>query len=92
MHRGHPRCHRNQRQHNEQRHTHSRNGPAPQAVPAARRRTHRRPHPQTQTRISRAVVLRRSRPVDHSSCLINAFLQMANQETQFRQIAIPHCC
>ncbi|KAF5215488.1 hypothetical protein ECC02_011828 [Trypanosoma cruzi] len=87
MHRGHP-CRRNQHQHNEQRHTHSRNGPAPHTVPAARTRTHRRLHPPTQTRISRALVVCRTRPVDNNSCLANPFLQMANPVTRFRQIVI----
>ncbi|ESS61924.1 hypothetical protein TCDM_10453 [Trypanosoma cruzi Dm28c] len=87
MRRGHPR--RNQRQQNKQRHTHSRNGPAPHTVPAARKRVHRRPHPPTQTSINRAVVVCRDRPVDHNSCLANLFLQMANPVTRFRQIVIP---
>ncbi|ESS55803.1 hypothetical protein TCDM_12707 [Trypanosoma cruzi Dm28c] len=80
MHRGHPRRHRNQ----HQRHTHSRNGPAPHTVPAARSCTHRRLHPPTQTRISRAVALCRTRTVDHSSCPTNPFLQMANPVTRLR--------
>ncbi|KAF5217335.1 hypothetical protein ECC02_009811 [Trypanosoma cruzi] len=89
MHRGHPRRHRNQRQHNDQRRTHSRNGPAPHTVPAARTRTHKRPHPQTQTHINRAFVVCRTRPVERNSCPTNPFLQMANSDTQFRQIVIP---
>ncbi|ESS61571.1 hypothetical protein TCDM_10836 [Trypanosoma cruzi Dm28c] len=89
MHRGHPHSSSNQRQHHKQRRTHSRNGPAPHTVPAARKRTHRRPHPPTHTSINRAVVVCRDRPVDHNSCLSNLFLQMANPMTQFRQIVIP---
>ncbi|KAF5215797.1 hypothetical protein ECC02_011478 [Trypanosoma cruzi] len=89
MHRGHPRRHRNQRQHNDQRRTHSRNDPAPHTVPAARTRTHKRPHPQTQTHINRAFVVCRTRPVERNSCPTNPFLQMANSDTQFRQIVIP---
>ncbi|ESS62719.1 hypothetical protein TCDM_09590 [Trypanosoma cruzi Dm28c] len=88
MHRGHPRRSSSHRQHNEQRHTHSRNGPAPHTVPAARTRTHRTPHPPTHTGINRAVVVRRSRTVDHSSCLSNPFLNMANPDTQFRYFVI----
>ncbi|KAF5215454.1 hypothetical protein ECC02_011865 [Trypanosoma cruzi] len=84
MHRGHPRRRRNQHQRHKQRRTHSRNGHAQHAVPAARTRTHRRPHPPTQTGTNRAVVVCRTRPVKHSSSLANPFLQMANQETQFR--------
>ncbi|ESS60467.1 hypothetical protein TCDM_12009 [Trypanosoma cruzi Dm28c] len=87
MHRGHPR--RNQRQQNKQCHTHSRNGPAPQAVPAARTRTHRRPHPPTQPGINRTVVVCRTRLVDRASCSANHFLQMSNTVTRFRQIVIP---
>ncbi|ESS62674.1 hypothetical protein TCDM_09636 [Trypanosoma cruzi Dm28c] len=89
MHRGHPRCHRNQHQRHKQRHTQSQNGPAPHTLPTARKRSHRRLHPPTQTRISRAVALCRSRTVDHSSCLSNPFLNMANPVTRFRQIDIP---
>ncbi|ESS61132.1 hypothetical protein TCDM_11292 [Trypanosoma cruzi Dm28c] len=90
MHSGHPRCHRhNQCQHHKQRRTHSRNGPAPHAVPAARTRTHRRPHPPTHTHINRAFVVCRTRPVKRNSCPTNPFLQMANTVTQFRYIAIP---
>ncbi|RNC31784.1 hypothetical protein TcCL_Unassigned05679 [Trypanosoma cruzi] len=84
MHRGHPRRRRNQRQQNKQRHTHSRNGPAPHAVPAARTRTHRRPHPPTQPGINRAVVVCRTRLVDRASCSANHFLQMPNTVTRFR--------
>ncbi|ESS62124.1 hypothetical protein TCDM_10247 [Trypanosoma cruzi Dm28c] len=86
MHSRHPRS--NQRQHHKQRRTHSRNGPAPHAVPAARTRTRRRPHPPTHTSRNKAVVVCRSRPVDHSSCLANPFLQIANPVTQFCQIVI----
>ncbi|KAF5218563.1 hypothetical protein ECC02_008481 [Trypanosoma cruzi] len=89
MHRGHTRRQRHQRQRHKQRHTHSRNGPAPHTVPAARTRTHRRPHPPTQTSINRAVVVCRTRLVDRNSCLQNPFLQMANPDKQFRQIDIP---
>ncbi|KAF5216359.1 hypothetical protein ECC02_010880 [Trypanosoma cruzi] len=84
MHRGHPRRRRNQCQHHKQRRTHSRNGTAPQMVTAARTRAHRRQHPPTQTITNKAVVVCRTRPVDHSPCLANPFLQMANQETLFR--------
>ncbi|KAF5215610.1 hypothetical protein ECC02_011683 [Trypanosoma cruzi] len=84
MHRGHPRRRRNQCQHHKQRRTHSRNGTAPQMVTAAWTRTHRKPHPPTQTITNKAVVVCRTRPVDHSPCLANPFLQMANQETLFR--------
>ncbi|ESS55691.1 hypothetical protein TCDM_12822 [Trypanosoma cruzi Dm28c] len=84
MHSRHPRCHINQHQRHKQRHTHSRNGPAPHAVPAARTCTHRRPHPPTHTSRNKAVVVCRTRPVDHSSCPANPFLKRANQETQFR--------
>ncbi|KAF5221755.1 hypothetical protein ECC02_005111 [Trypanosoma cruzi] len=66
MHCGHPRRSSSQRQRRKQRHTHSRNGPAPHTVPAARTRTLRRPHPQTQTGTKRAVVVCRTRPVNHS--------------------------
>ncbi|KAF5220813.1 hypothetical protein ECC02_006108 [Trypanosoma cruzi] len=89
MHSRHPCRRRNQRQHHKQRHTHSCNGHAQHTVPAARTRTHRRPHPPTQTLISRAVVVCRTRPVDHNSCLANPFLQMENPVAQFRQIVIP---
>ncbi|ESS61527.1 hypothetical protein TCDM_10881 [Trypanosoma cruzi Dm28c] len=89
MHRGHPRCSSNQRQHHKQRHTHSRNGPVPHTVPAARTRTHRRPHPQTQTGTNRAAVVCRTRPVNHNYCLANPFLQMTNPMTQFRYFVIP---
>ncbi|KAF5216019.1 hypothetical protein ECC02_011244 [Trypanosoma cruzi] len=88
MHRGHPRS-RNQRQHQKKRHTHSRNGPAPHTVPAARTHTLRRPHPQTQTGTNRTVVVCRTRPVHHNSCPTNPFLQMANTDTQFLYNAIP---
>ncbi|KAF5220252.1 hypothetical protein ECC02_006686 [Trypanosoma cruzi] len=71
MHSRHPRRRRNQRQQNEQRHTHSRNGPAPHTVPAARTRTHRRPHPPTHTGINKAFLVYRSRPVDRNSRLAN---------------------
>ncbi|KAF5214770.1 hypothetical protein ECC02_012599 [Trypanosoma cruzi] len=84
MHCGHPRRRCNQHQHNKQHRTHGRNGPAPHTVPAARTRTYRRPHPPTQTRISRALVVCRTCPVNHPSCLSNPFLQMANSDTQFR--------
>ncbi|KAF5223379.1 hypothetical protein ECC02_003398 [Trypanosoma cruzi] len=84
MHSSHPRRRRNQHQHNEQRRTRCRNGPAPHTVPAARTRTHRRPHPPTQTGTNRAVVVCHARPVDQSSRFANPFLQMANTETQFR--------
>ncbi|KAF5223383.1 hypothetical protein ECC02_003402 [Trypanosoma cruzi] len=84
MHSSHPRRSSKQHQHKEQRRTHSRNGPAPHTVPAARTRTHRRPHPPTQTGTSRAVVVCHTRPVDQSSRFANPFLQMANTETQFR--------
>ncbi|KAF5216669.1 hypothetical protein ECC02_010536 [Trypanosoma cruzi] len=67
MHRGHPRRRRNQHQHNKQRHTHSRNGHAQHAVPATRTRTHRTPHPPTQTDTNRAVVVCRTRPVERNS-------------------------
>ncbi|ESS62646.1 hypothetical protein TCDM_09669 [Trypanosoma cruzi Dm28c] len=86
---GHPRRRCNQRQHDEQRRTHSRNGPAPHTVPAARTRTHRRPHPQTQTDTNRAAVVCRTRPVNHNYCPTNPFLQMTNPMTQFRQIVNP---
>ncbi|ESS60392.1 hypothetical protein TCDM_12086 [Trypanosoma cruzi Dm28c] len=88
MHRGHPRRRSNQHQRHKQRQTHSRNGPAPHTVPAARTRTHRRPHPPTQTHINRAFVVCRTRPVKRNSCLANPFLQMTNPMTQFRQIVI----
>ncbi|ESS61452.1 hypothetical protein TCDM_10960 [Trypanosoma cruzi Dm28c] len=85
----HPRRSSNQRQHQKQRRTHSRNGPAPHTLPAARTRTHRRPHPPTQTGTNRALVVCRSSRVDHSTFLINPFLLMANPVTRFRQIDIP---
>ncbi|KAF5221322.1 hypothetical protein ECC02_005564 [Trypanosoma cruzi] len=56
MRRGHPRRSSNQRQRHKQRRTHSRNGLAPHTVPAARTRTHRRPHPPTHTSTNKAVV------------------------------------
>ncbi|ESS61515.1 hypothetical protein TCDM_10900 [Trypanosoma cruzi Dm28c] len=84
MHSRHPRRRRNQRQHHKQRHTHSHNGTVPHTLPAARTRAHRRPHPQTQPGANRAVVVCRSRPVDHNSSFQNPFLQMANPVTQFR--------
>ncbi|KAF5216491.1 hypothetical protein ECC02_010742 [Trypanosoma cruzi] len=86
MHRGHPRRRSNQhqRQHNDQRHTHGRNGPAPHTVPAAQTRAHRRPHPPNQTGISRAVVVCCTRTVDRSTFLINPFLQMENPKAQIR--------
>ncbi|KAF5225894.1 hypothetical protein ECC02_000823 [Trypanosoma cruzi] len=84
MRREHPRRRRNQRQRHKQRRTHSRNGPAPHTVPAARTRTHRRPHPPTQTGTNKAVVVCRTRPVDRNSYLANPFLQMANPVTHFR--------
>ncbi|ESS55776.1 hypothetical protein TCDM_12738 [Trypanosoma cruzi Dm28c] len=89
MHRGHPHRRCSQRQHQKQRHTHSRNGPTPHTVPAARTRTHRRPHPPTQTGTNRAVVVCRDRHVGHNSCLANPFLQVANPVTRFSQIVIP---
>ncbi|ESS62541.1 hypothetical protein TCDM_09780 [Trypanosoma cruzi Dm28c] len=88
LHRGHPHSSSNQRQHHKQRHTHSRNGPAPHAVPAARTRTHRRPHPPTHTSTNKTVVVCRTRPVERNSCFADPFLQMANPMTQFRQIVI----
>ncbi|KAF5214797.1 hypothetical protein ECC02_012568 [Trypanosoma cruzi] len=84
MHRGHPRRRRNQRHTHKQRHTHSRNGPAPHTVPAARTRTHRRPHPPTQTGTKRAVVACRTRPVDRNTFLINPFLKRENPKAQIR--------
>ncbi|ESS61435.1 hypothetical protein TCDM_10980 [Trypanosoma cruzi Dm28c] len=89
MHRGHPRRRRNQCQQNEQRRTHSRNGPAPHAVPAAPTRTHRRPHQPTQPGTNRADVVCRTRPVNHNYCPANPFLQMTNPMTRFRQIVNP---
>ncbi|KAF5223666.1 hypothetical protein ECC02_003120 [Trypanosoma cruzi] len=71
MHRGHPRRRRNQHQHHKQRQEHSRNGPVPLAVPAARTRTHSRPHPPTHTGINKAFLFYRSRPVDRNSCFAN---------------------
>ncbi|ESS60860.1 hypothetical protein TCDM_11591 [Trypanosoma cruzi Dm28c] len=84
MHCGYPRSSSSHRQHNEQRHTHSRNGPVPHTVPAARTRAHRRPHPQTQPGNKRAVVVCRTRPVDRNSSFQNPFLQMANPVTRLR--------
>ncbi|KAF5226275.1 hypothetical protein ECC02_000398 [Trypanosoma cruzi] len=84
MHRGHPRRRRHQRQRHKQRHTHSRNGTVPHTVPAARTRTHRRPHPPTQPGINRVVVVCRTRTVDRSTFLINPFLQMENPKAQIR--------
>ncbi|KAF5222176.1 hypothetical protein ECC02_004690 [Trypanosoma cruzi] len=92
IHRRHPRRRRNQRQHNEQRRTHSRNGPAPHTVPAARTRTHRRPHSPTQTGTNGALVVCRSRPVNRNSSLANPFLQMANPVIRSRQIVIHYYC
>ncbi|ESS60342.1 hypothetical protein TCDM_12135 [Trypanosoma cruzi Dm28c] len=89
MHSRHPLRSSSHRQHHKQRHTHSRNGPAPHTVPAARTRIHRRPHPPTHTSINRAVVVCRDRPVDHNSCLANLFLQIANPVKQFRYFVIP---
>ncbi|ESS55782.1 hypothetical protein TCDM_12726 [Trypanosoma cruzi Dm28c] len=86
LHSRHPRS--NKRQHKKQRRTHSRNGPAPHTLPAARTRTHRRPHPPTHTSRNKAVVVCRTRPVDHYSCLANPFLQMENPETKLPQIVI----
>ncbi|KAF5226023.1 hypothetical protein ECC02_000955 [Trypanosoma cruzi] len=89
MHCGHP-CRRcNQHQRHKQRRTHSRNGHALHTVPAARTRTHRRPHPPSQTGTNRAVVVCRTRPVNHNSCLADPFLQMANPVKRFHQIFIP---
>ncbi|KAF5218433.1 hypothetical protein ECC02_008610 [Trypanosoma cruzi] len=88
MHCGHPRRRRNQRQHNEQRRTHSRNGHAPHTVPATRTRTHRTPHPPAQTGTNGAVVVCHTRPVNHNSCLANPFLQMANPVKRFHQNVI----
>ncbi|ESS60641.1 hypothetical protein TCDM_11827 [Trypanosoma cruzi Dm28c] len=71
MHRGHPHRSSNQNQHQKKRRTHSRNGPAPHTVPAARTCTHRRPHPPTHTSINKAFLIYRSRPVERNSYFAN---------------------
>ncbi|ESS55493.1 hypothetical protein TCDM_13031 [Trypanosoma cruzi Dm28c] len=71
MHSRHPRRSSNQHQRHKKRHTHSRNGPAPLAVPAARTCTHRRPHPPTHTSINKAFLFYRSRPVERNSYFAN---------------------
>ncbi|ESS70429.1 hypothetical protein TCDM_00906 [Trypanosoma cruzi Dm28c] len=83
LHRGHPRRSSSHRQQNKQRCTHSRNGPVPHTVPAARTRTHRRLHPPAQTSTNKAVVVCRTRPFDQSSRFANPFLLLANPEKQF---------